>query len=466
MVVHRSSLLTALMLASLAVSPALASRVKVTPKDGLVDRPFVVTVTGVRPGAKVVITARLVDEQATPQSWTAVGEYRADAKGVVDTTRTPSVGGTYEGTLAGGLACSTLPVPKADLPQYLETLSKTPGRTYPVIGTRDSFLVDVAVSVDGKRITSSTISRRYVGAGVKTIEVAEGRVNGLYFEPQRATGVPVVVLGGSGGGVPREHAALLASRGHPTLALAYFNYKDLKEALVEIPLETFADGAAWLSSRTGVERVALMGTSRGSEAVQLTAGYFPDHVAGVIAYVPAPLVHGGFGPGVEPWQAAWTLEGRSIPFPRFETAGSTRSSDTREIAGRAPPGYAGSPRFMTEWGNPVPYYFYATPLERIDVPMLLLGGGKDTMWPSGYGAEKIKQRMTALGKGELAELHVYADAGHGLSRVGIGNAISSFSVHRLSKRWSSTGGDAEANCAASYDAWSHVLDFLKRLPSR
>jgi pimeloyl-ACP methyl ester carboxylesterase len=463
MTLYRSLRVAALACTAPLAIAAGTPQMTVEPADGLVDQPLRVRIVGAEPGAKVSITAELDDEQAPAQHWTAVGAYRADAKGRVDSARSASTGGSYDGILAGGLSCSALPVPRAELPAYLEQLGRTGGRTTPLLDQRDSFAVTVSATVDGRPIGRQTIVRRYAAAGVRTTEVAEGRVNGHYFEPARATGIPVVVIGGSGGGVPRAQAALLASRGHPALALAYFNYKGLKPALVEIPIETFDDGARWLANKRGAKRVALIGTSRGSEAVQLTAAHFPEQVAGIVAYVPAPLIHGGFGPGVGAGQSAWTLGGRDIEFVRFPEADGRPATETRAIAGKAPPGYAGSPVFMSQWANPAAYERSATPLDRIAVPMLLLGGEADAMWPSAFGAEKIRERLTALGKGKLVEVHNYPHAGHSLSRVGIANAMSSSSVHPVSKLWSTTGGEAEANCAASYDAWARVLDFLARL---
>ncbi|MGH6633268.1 MAG: acyl-CoA thioesterase/BAAT N-terminal domain-containing protein, partial [Sphingopyxis sp.] len=68
--------------------------VKVDPGDGLVDHPFAVTVSGAKPGANIVIEAKVEDEQTPPQSWTAVGQYRADSKGEIMTSRAASTGGS------------------------------------------------------------------------------------------------------------------------------------------------------------------------------------------------------------------------------------------------------------------------------------------------------------------------------------------------------------------------------------
>src|SRR5699024_11289262 len=47
----------------------------------------------------------------------------------------------------------------------------------------------------------------------------------------------IVVLGGSEGGLSESSAALLASHGFNTFALAYFGIEDLPKELVNIPLD-------------------------------------------------------------------------------------------------------------------------------------------------------------------------------------------------------------------------------------
>jgi hypothetical protein len=66
-------------------------------------------------------------------------------------------------------------------------------------------------------------------------------------------GPPVLVFGGSGGGLMTS-AALLAARGYPSLALAYFKAPGLPQTLHNIPLEYFAKAeypARWSTRRPG-----------------------------------------------------------------------------------------------------------------------------------------------------------------------------------------------------------------------
>lgn len=444
-----------------------AANLQVTPVRGLVDEPFVVRIEGVEPRARVRVQAELKDDDG--RMWTAVAEYLADAAGAVDTSSTASQGGTYEGVVPGGLSCSALPVPGNELDRYIAALSEKPGPTTPTLGTRDNFAVRVTASANNKTLGTVDITREYLASGVSASEVEVGRVKGMYFEPAVGVrGVPVVVLGGSGGGLQRAGAMLLASHGHPTLALAYFAYKDLPPQLLNIPLETFADGAAWLTHKTGAAGVVLMGTSRGSEAVMLAAAYLPENVLGVVAIVPSPLVHAAFGKDIPPGQTlfAWTLGGRGVPPVQSKSptddAWRARAQE-RDAASKGPPGHSSTPYFLANWSDPIAHELYGIPVEKIRVPLLLLGGEADTMWPSALGVRQIRDRMGAHGKDQLVEAHTYSDAGHSLSRVGIGNAMSSFSVHAVSRKWVSTGGKAEANCRAGYDAWSRILTFLAKL---
>ncbi|HVA59227.1 MAG TPA: acyl-CoA thioester hydrolase/BAAT C-terminal domain-containing protein [Mycobacteriales bacterium] len=102
----------------------------------------------------------------------------------------------------------------------------------------------------------------------------------------------MVTLGGSEGGLfTAPLAALLASRGYPSLALAYFGEPGLPAALTRIPLEYFARALRWLADQPGINpnRIMLLGGSFGSEAALLVAAHFPSLVHGVIVASPSAL---------------------------------------------------------------------------------------------------------------------------------------------------------------------------------
>jgi hypothetical protein len=88
------------------------------------------------------------------------------------------------------------------------------------------------------------------------------------------------------------------------------------------------------------------------------------------------------------------------------------------------------------------------------------------MWPSFIGAEQIRRRLATHGKSDLAEVHIYAGAGHLVSRVGSGGPLSSYVFHPVAKDFEATGGLPNANCEGSYDAWQRVLEFLSRVKAR
>ena len=98
-------------------------------------------------------------------------------------------------------------------------------------------------------------------------------------------------------------AALLAARGYPSLALAYFKAPGLPQTLRDIPLEYFTSALEVLRAQPGVDpdHVLVAGDSRGGEAALLLGAHFPQLVNGVIAGVPSSVVHpGGADPRPDP----------------------------------------------------------------------------------------------------------------------------------------------------------------------
>jgi len=271
------------------------------------------------------------------------------------------------------------------------------------------------------------------------------------------------VLAGSGGGLPDTQAALLASRGHPALAQGIFAYKDLPPKLRDIPLESFRSGAQWLERRTGFHRVAILGISRGSEAAGLAASYFPKDFAAAVVYVPSHLSNGAIDSSIHNGGAAWTYEGRPLPADQGET--DSNNAD-EAVHSTTPPGFIATPYYLKTWSDPTIAEKIGIPFERMQGPVLAIGAGADQMWPSFIGAEQIQRRLAIHGKADRAEVHVYAGAGHMISRIGIGGALSPFVFHPVAKDFEATGGLPVANCEGSYDAWQAVIEFLAKVRDR
>lgn len=77
----------------------------------------------------------------------------------------------------------------------------------------------------------------------------------------------VVVIPGSGGGLPTEKAMELAEQGYPALAVQYFDYEpnsDYIFSITQVPLETFHTAITWLKTRSDlrINKVVLHGRSK------------------------------------------------------------------------------------------------------------------------------------------------------------------------------------------------------------
>jgi pimeloyl-ACP methyl ester carboxylesterase len=329
------------------------------------------------------------------------------------------------------------------LEAYVAQLPKHPELgTAPSLDTGALYTATLTASIDGNTVATATATRSYAANIVPEEVTAAGGVRGLFYPPpaQVPQKVPVVVLAGSGGGLPQTQAALLASHGHPALAQGIFAYKDLPPTLRGIPLESFRAAAHWLEQRTGAHRVAVMGTSRGSEAAGLAASYFPQDFAAAVVLVPSHLSNGAFGPGITEVEPAWTYAGKPVPADRGETD-SNNAGDAAHS--NEPPGFVGTPYYLKTWSDPSISRTFGIPFERMHGPVLAIGGGADEMWPSFIGAEQIRRRLVDHGKSDQVEMHVYPGAGHFVSRVGSGGPLSAYFFHPVAKDFEATGGLAE-----------------------
>jgi dienelactone hydrolase len=441
-----------------AAAPTLA----VSPPEALMDDPIRIVLSGVGPATEVAIRAELVDDSG--KRFESSGAYFADDNGQVDLGKTASVAGTYDGVDSGGLLWSMRPgSASADLNVYLQSMARDPAlSTEPNLDTRKPFEVRFHAEQGGREIASASQSRRWLGSQVTVREVAEGAIRGVLYTPTSAGLHPgVIILTGSGGGIDREQAPLLASRGFAVLALGYFSYKDRPAFPANLPIEYFRDAIQWLHKELGHDRIALLGTSRGTEATLLTAATYPDLLKAVVVIVPGPMATAGFDDQHGVNVSMWSYQGQPVPYapmPPLPPIPEIRKEHSM-------PGnpLLQTPLYISMWDANGAAERYGIAVERIRSPILLLSGAADQIWPSAIGADRIVTRLRQHGyRFPLTDLR-YQGVGHSLWEVP--NSVASLSTLYFNRGlgcFVASGGVPRLNAAASRDAWQNLLTFLNR----
>ena len=408
-------------------------RIEIDNLTPLVDDPIGFRITEVTPGQEVVVVAswKLADIPCESS-----GRFEADAHGVVAPRDQPSLGGTYQGVEPFGLWWS----------------AEFQGELDP--STLDPIIVTVTAATGVERV-EATITRLRVDPEVLIRSVSDEGIVGIYFRPVGEGSFPaVMVVGGSGGGFSGVDttAALLASRGIASLALAYFGLPGLPAGLVEVPLEYFATGQRWLAARPEVEgRVAVMGRSRGGELALLLGATFPD-VGAVIAQAPSGVVWGSFGPESGPDVAAWTLEGHAVPWlPSGDGPAWAEVENSRPLVC--------TPGVLADLSDVDAARSAEIEIERATCPILMVSGEDDALWPSTLMAEQVEERAHAHGfVHRLVHLR-YPEAGHHCATPpGLPSQL--VVEHPVDHELIALGGSRQGNAAAQAHSWSKTLAFL------
>jgi dienelactone hydrolase len=287
-------------------------------------------------------------------------------------------------------------------------------------------------------IQTPGVSRRAAGAGLV----------GSIYEAPTPSGVGILVLGGSGGGMTwsQQIAALLASKGHHALGLAYFNAPGLPSQADRIPLEYFYRALERLAASPGTRpgKIVILAQSWSTQAALLIAAK-TDRLGGVICYVPGSAAFQAIDPPTWDDHSSWTLGGRDVPFvTTLLPHGFSEPQDNIE-------------RWMIVLANRRAFARGAIPVEQIRCPTLLLSSRADRIWPSTYMAEQVMTRAGAGGPRPNLRHLSFADAGH---------AITLPPYTPTTTGLERNGGTAQGNAEARRAAWDETLLFLERLAAR
>ena len=412
-------------------------RIDITPELALMDEQVQIHVLHCAPHQRITLAAQMTDDGGW--HWTSRAVFEADATGTVDLAAQAPLEGSYSGIDPTGLFWSMTPdVHKRGMDYF--------GQLQPY---RTTLTAEVAERV----IATAQVERTFGASDLITRSVREQGLVGTLFHPEAPGAYPgVLVLGGSEGGLPNAMAALLASRGYATLALAYHKVEPLPTTLVNIPLEYFATALAWMSQQTVIRagQLAVVGVSKGGELALLLGATFPS-VKAVVGYVASGVVYQGLD--MKHKISSWSSQGQSVPFvPYYYTTGMALRSVWNAITRTPTPllpvhsGYLSDQRIVEQ---------ATIPVERIQGPVLLLSGQDDQVWPSSALAEMVMKRLKEHHH-PYEDRHVcYEDAGHFLL------ALPSLPTRLPALLAGILGGTPQGNARAAADGWSQMLRFLQ-----
>lgn len=292
------------------------------------------------------------------------------------------------------------------------------------------------------------------GESIRTGDVSGHLYRGTGGDP--SPGVLVLHGGGGAGGYERQYAAMLAEHGYTALCVEYFGAPGIRDVLLEVPLEEFDRAAAWLLDRSSVagDRVGVVGFSRGGEASLLVGSQF-DAIGAVVAYVPSYYAWAApsWMDGVGEDRPTWLLDGDPLPFLSIDEH-VTQDDDIDEPLGVEPPNAA---TIALERSTDTERERAAIPVEAIDGPVLLVSGGRDTVWPSADLAGRAAERLARHDHSWRFEHLCFPAAGHAI------RVPYRFDGDTPPDRTHKYGGTHEANARASSRAWHAALASLDKL---
>jgi hypothetical protein len=267
----------------------------------------------------------------------------------------------------------------------------------------------------------------------------------VLFRPLDPVGVGILVLLGSSGRMDVERAQLLAEHGAHAMALRWFGGEGQAPGVCEIPLEVFVRALDRLESEEGVDRLAIIGLSKGAEAAMLVA-CVDDRLSVTVAMAPTSVVWANVGPGMDgevtPYRSSWTWRGEPLPFVSYD-------DNWKPFEESGPISY----RTLYEQSlglDADATQAAAIPIEQAETDLVLVAGQDDQLWPSLYFAKALAERR--LASECQVEVIVNPEAGHAPLFPGQEKPVASVHINR--------GGTLAADRELGNAAWAAISQRL------
>lgn len=433
----------------------MTATLTISPAQGHFTSKFSIVASGLKAGQQVHLISSLLDDAGV--EWQADGHFTANHCGEIDLHCAPSRSGTFTGIDPAGLFWSMRPKDRDLATFQLEATERAHKLGQPVEDPLKARCICITAFVDGVEQAQSNVTLVKLADDIDVNEVRDGRLRGMAFRSKdrsKKRGA-IMSLTGSGGGIELNYAPLLASMGYDVFSLAYFAHEDLPPAIVDIPLEYFAEGFEWMRANFACNKIAVQGASRGGELSVLLAATFPQYVRGAIPIVPMYASSHGWDPAKGVDGPSWTLAGHQIAYPP-----SLPSPSTEEMIalGQAEPGgFAMTPWYRSVMEQPEALSNCGIPIENAGGPLLLVSGVEDAMWPCTWGSDIIIDRLRAKGFAHAFRHLALRETGH---ITPLPNQITTFNamlVHSLVPIRLACGGDAQGSARNSRQFWDAMV---------
>ncbi len=414
--------------------------ITIEPASTLFDTPVNIQLSGFAPGQNVTVRMQVRAKQSAYfESWAT---FTTDNNGRVDLDVQQPITGTYTTVDGMGLFWSMVEHRDIDLEFTRDRL--------------DPMIYDVTVESNEEIVASTQIERLIIDPEVVEIPIQDSKLVGtLYLPPGDGPHPVLIVLGGSEGGTNDSRAMLLASHGYAALALAYFGITPLPGSLSKIPLEYFEEAIAWLrlQSKVNVDKLGIVGSSRGGELALLLGSIFPE-IKAIIAYSPSGIVF--FDDAVE-GGASWLYKGQPVPYvPPVWTDEFQRYRNEQTAYGKP---FAYTPFYLDAMKDTSAVEQATIAVENIKGPILLISGEDDQVWPATLLSNMVIERLEQCHHPYPYEHISYPGTGHIIFAPYAPTTYSWF-IHPVSGEKLLSGGNAEDTAFASVDSWTHTLNFL------
>jgi dienelactone hydrolase len=414
--------------------------------DALIDVPRRIVLSGFS-----AAPVRLQSEMRQPDGsiWASTAWFQPDAQGTIDLDRDAPLRGDWQGVS-----------PMAPVWSMLRTQAPTTPSLSDGVAPWEVELE--ATGADGES-ARARFTQHFLAPGVVRREVKEDGVVGTLFLPAGDGPHPaIVVMNGSGGGIPEQRAALLAAQGFAALALGYFKAPGLPSHISGTPLERFETAFDWVLANVRPARdfIAVTGQSRGGELSLLLGSRFPERVSAIVAYVPSSVLHGTLragAPGEARDTPVWTWQGQALPNVWRDNPDADWSAFDQAPAGGQPIRQAAA--FLSVQRNAAFVQQARIPVENIRAPILLISGTDDGFWPSTAYSEQIVKTLTDAGHAWPFQHLPGEGAGHAISFPYQPTTLIA-KPHPVAQVTLSGGGSAAANARINERSWALARGFL------